>query len=94
MADIPTFQVTCHKPDNADADRRLQGLGGTSGGGWYRTIDALIQIIESETNRFWTVDQKGNSVWIEVHKRNGRKYLKTQTDGLEPNNLLALPRCP
>ena len=94
MADMPTFQVTCHKPDNADHDRRLQGLGGPGGGGWYRSIDVLIQLIENEENRFWTVDQNDNSVWIEVHKRNGRKYLKTQSDGVEPNNLLALPECP
>jgi hypothetical protein len=95
MADeIPTFRVTCHKPDDADADRRLQGLGGTSGGGWYRKIDTLIKLIDEKTNRFWTVDQNGKSVWIEVHKRNGRKYLKTQSDGVEPNNLLALRHCP
>ncbi|MFZ7094403.1 DUF3892 domain-containing protein [Primorskyibacter sp. 2E233] len=25
--------------------------------------------------------------------RNGKKYLKTEADGAEPNNLLSLPRC-
>ncbi len=94
MADTPTFQVTCHKPDNADKDRRLQGLGGKAAGGWYRDIDTLIQAIENNENRFWTVDQNNKSVWIEVHKRSGRKYLKTESDGVEPNNLLALPVCP
>lgn len=90
-----TFQVTCHKPDNADKDRRLQGLGGPSAGGWYRDIDQLIHNIEREGERYWTVAPSGESVWIVVRQRpNGRKYLKTDPDGVEPNNLLALPHCP
>lgn len=90
-----TFQVTCHKPDNADKDRRLQGLGGPSGGGWYRNIDTLIHNIENENEWFWTVSPTGESVWVVVRQRgNGRKYLTTEPDGIEPNNLLALPHCP
>lgn len=90
-----TYQVTCHKPDNADRDRRLQGLGGPGGGGWYRDIDFLIQGIEGGSYRLWTVAPSGQSVWVNVEKRtNGRKYLKTEADGVEPNNLLALPHCP
>ncbi|ESX49397.1 DUF3892 domain-containing protein [Mesorhizobium sp. C416B] len=88
-----TFQVNCHKPDNNDPDRRLQGLGGKGDTQWYRTIDQLITLIEGG-DKFWTVDTAGNSVWINVHTRNGRKYLKTDSDGVEPNNLLALPHCP
>lgn len=88
-----TFQVTCHKPDNFDADRRLQGLGGPGGDGWYRTIDVLIGLIKGG-DKFWTVDQKNNSVWIIVSSRKGREYLKTESDDVEPNNLLALPHCP
>lgn len=90
-----TYQVTCHKPDNTDPDRRLQGLGGPGGNGWYLPIDDLISGIESKTYRLWTTTPAGESVWIEVkQRRNGRKYLKTEPDGVEPNNLLALPRCP
>ncbi|PCI04329.1 MAG: hypothetical protein COB78_08395 [Hyphomicrobiales bacterium] len=90
---MDTFQVNCHKPDNDDPDRRLQGLGGKGKTQWYRGIDMLIELIESG-DKFWTTDEKGKSVWIEVHSRNGRKYLKTESDGIEPNNLLALPHCP
>lgn len=87
------YQVTCHTPDDADPDRRIEGLGGPGGGGWYRDLDFLIAGIEAGTYRLWTTDMKGNSVWIEVAMRNRRKYLKTTADGIEPNNLLALPRC-
>jgi hypothetical protein len=71
----------------------MQGVGGPGGGGWYRTVDDMITLIKGG-DEFWTVDQKGNSVWIIVAKRNGREYIKTQSDDLEPNNLLALPVCP
>lgn len=87
------YQVTCHTPDDADPDRRIEGLGGPSGGGWYRDIDFLIAGIEAGTYRLWTTDTNGRAVWIEVATRNRRKYLKTTSDGIEPNNLLALPRC-
>ena len=91
MADA--FQVTQHRPDNQDADRRIQGLGGPGGGGWYRDIDTLIRGIENKDFSLWTVAPSGKSVWVVVGKRNnGRKYLRTEADGIEPNNLLALPR--
>jgi hypothetical protein len=90
-----SFQVTCHRPDGADADQRIDGLGGPSGGGWYRDIDLLIRGIEAGTFKLWTTTPQGQSVWVVVAQRpNGRKYLKTEADGVEPNNLLALPRCP
>lgn len=89
----PAHQVTCHTPDDADADRRLEGLGGPGGGGWYRDIDFLIEGIEAGTYDLWTVAPDGQSVWVEVAVRNRRKYLKTEADGVEPNNLLALPHC-
>lgn len=89
-----TFQITCHTPDNADKDRRLQGLGGPGDGGWYLDIDTLIDNIENKNEKFWTVAPDGKSVWVVVRQRsNGRKYLTTEPDGVEPNNLLALPRC-
>lgn len=89
-----TYQVTCHIPDNNDADRRIQGLGGPSGGGWTHGIDALIEGIENRRFALWTTTNAGESVWVTVAKRaNGRKYLKTEADGIEPNNLLELPFC-
>ena len=94
-----THQVTCIIPDGSDPDRRIDSIGGTTGndkdgGPWTLPLDRAIAGIENGTWRFWTTDGDGNSVWVVVAKRaNGRKYLKTEADGVEPNNLLALPRC-
>lgn len=93
------YRVTCHTPDDSDPDRRLQGVGGTGikgteGEPWWLPIDDAISGIEAGLFELWTVDQKGNSVWVLVDQRNGRKYLRTESDGVEPNNLLALNPCP
>lgn len=89
-------QITCIIPDSADADRRIDSIGGSSGGtdggGWCIKLDVAIKGIEDGTWRFWT-HASGKSVWVIVAKRNGKKYLKTEADGDEPNNLLSLPRC-
>jgi len=88
-----SHQVTCIIPDGEDADRRIDSIGGPSGGGWCIKLDRAIQGIESGEWEFWTV-ANGISVWVIVATRNGKKYLKTEADGTEPNNLLSLPHCP
>jgi hypothetical protein len=87
-------QVTCITPDGSDADQRIDAIGGTDGNGWKLLIDAAITGIESGQWTFWTYAD-GRAADVIVAKRsNGRKYLKTTADGIEPNNLLKLPRCP
>lgn len=85
-----THQVKCHTPDNADPDRRIQGLGGDWG---WLPIDQIIRKIEINKDLFWTyVGQKGTAVV--VRERNRKKYLTTLGDDWPPNNLLNLPHCP
>jgi len=90
-------QVTCIIPDGSDPDRRIDSIGGATGaengGRWCIKLDVAIEGIEAGKWRFWT-HANGKSVWVIVAERNGRKYLKTEADGDEPNNLLSLPRCP
>lgn len=91
---VPEYRVTHHRPDDSDLDRRIEGLAGPSGANgnfWYEDIDTLIQGIENSIYRLWTVDTAGNSVWIVVDENRNRKFLRTQSDGVIPNNLLALP---
>ena len=91
MAD---YQVTCITPDGWDSDRRIDAIGGKDGGGWKLLIDEAIRQIEQRLNSFYTY-VNGQFARIVVAKRlNGVKYLKTEPDGYEPNNLLSLPHCP
>ena len=57
------------------------------------TLDDAIAGIERGQWAFY-VSVGGNSVWVIIALHNGNKYLKTQADGIHPDNLLALPDCP
>ena len=89
---MTTFYARCHTPDNYDTDRRIQGLGGA---GWWDTIDNIIRAIDMG-NTFYTQPAygQGQLIVVATHPRSGRRYLKTVADGVEPNNILSLPRCP
>jgi hypothetical protein len=88
------LQVTCHKPDNLDVDRRIQGIGGNNGKPWYLPIDRAISSIENGEWEFF-VRVNNREVLVVVRIRpNGRKFLTTAADGHPPNNLLNLPVCP
>ena len=87
---MASLQVTCHTPDGADSDQRIDAIGG---GGWRHLIDDAIRNIETGTNSYWTMAAGAVANVIVAKRPNGRKYLKTTADGVEPNNLLALPRC-
>ena len=90
-------EVTCIVPDGTDLDRRIDMIGGRigadNGGPWSLKLDAAIAGIENGKWSFWTQGGgKATNVIVAV-RTSGRKYLKTEADGVEPNNLLALPKC-
>lgn len=92
---MATYQVTCHTPDNADPDYRIQGLGGVGpAGGWWYFIDTIIRMISVGDVFYVSVAGRTVLVIVMQHPRSGRYYLTTQGDGFPPNNLLNLPRCP
>lgn len=82
-------QITCITPDTSDSDRRIDGVGGD---GWVKGEDEVIEEIEAGADYYVEVD--GEPVRVEVGKHRDRKHLKTHADGVEVNNLLALPTCP
>lgn len=93
MADV---QIQCiRKSNRSDPHERIHGVGGVNANGtrWYLAIDAAIAGIEAGKWRFWTTGG-GKSVWVVIAIHNGHKYLKTEADGIHPNNLLSLPECP
>jgi predicted dithiol-disulfide oxidoreductase (DUF899 family) len=85
-----SLEITCIvKRDRQSAHERIQSVGGASF--HYSQSDAITRI-ENGTNAFWTRGG-GKVADVIVAKHDGNKYLKTTNDGVQPDNLLALPTC-
>ncbi|GAA4309093.1 DUF3892 domain-containing protein [Compostibacter hankyongensis] len=90
-------QVTCinKRGNHYDPHERISHIGGINSDSsrWKLSENEAIQSIEDGKYEFY-VRVNGRSVDVIVAIHNGRKYLKTETDGYSPNNLLSLPECP
>ena len=86
-------QITCiiKRGDHYNPHERISHIGNQAGG-WVVTETSAIQRIETRTDSFYTlVGGKQAEIIVACHQ--GRKYLKTESDGYAPNNLLALTDC-
>jgi hypothetical protein len=83
--------ITCiTKDEPKNPYERITHVGGN---GFYIPQAQAIRDIEVDPKAYY-VSVAGNSVWVVVAvSRYGNKYIKTQNDGDEPNNLLSLPQC-
>ncbi len=83
-------KITCiNKTNRQDPHERISHVGGS---GWRMTLDQAITAIEDGTDTFHTT-VNGKRAEVIIAKHNGNKYLKTENDGEQPNNLLSLPEC-
>jgi Protein of unknown function (DUF3892) len=93
-----TVQIRCiNKTDRMDPAERIKAIGGLNGDGtrWKLSLDDAIRGVETGKYRFYVERPAGHRVWVVVAvSASGRKYLKTENDGQQPNNLLSLPECP
>lgn len=91
-----TAQIKCiNKQDRQNPHERITHVGGYGTSQWKLTQEQAIRHIEDPNGwNFW-VSVSGKSVWVVVGvSRFGNKYLRTQDDGEDQNNLLSLPECP
>lgn len=87
--------VTCATKlgNNYNPHERITHIGGQGDSGRFKiTSDDAIKKIER--GEHFHVNVSNRTVKVIIGERNGRKYLKTESDGYEPNNLLALGDCP
>jgi len=90
-------RVDCiNKTNRYSAHERIHRLGGTrddNGQRWSCTQSECIDYIERGV-QFYVERPAGHRVYLIVAIHNGNKYVKTTSDGEQPDNLLSLPECP
>lgn len=95
-----THEITCiNKSDRQNPHERITHVGGrmgaeNRGGPWKITQEKAIQGIESGNWAFYVTRNGSRANVIVATSRFGNKYLKTEADDEQPNNLLSLPECP
>ena len=85
--------VKSEAPQPHERITHVNGVDPT-GGPWTMTQAEAVASAEAGTWRFYA-SAGGRATWLVVATTaDGHKYLKTETDGLQPNTLLLVPGGP
>ncbi len=90
-------QIHCiNKTNRTSAHERISHIGGVNpdGGRWKLTLDQAITEIDAGKWTFFVKVNNQRANVIIAKSAQSHKYLKTENDGEQPNNLLSLPECP
>ncbi len=89
-------EIRCiNKSESLNPHERILNIGGvnTDGTRWKLSHTEAIHCIVKDTYLFY-IKHDGKIVYVVIASQSGWKYLKTTTDGEQPDDLLALPECP
>lgn len=92
-----THQIRCiNKSDRDNPWERITHVGGVNADStrWRMTQQKAISDIENGTYAFFVEVNRQRANVVVAVSQYGNKYLKTEPDGEQPNNLLSLPECP
>ena len=92
-----TIEIKCiNKSARYNTHERIKSVGGINPDGqrWKLSQENAIAGIQSGKWSFYVVKNLQKVKVVVAISRFGNKYLKTEADGEEPNNLLSLPECP
>ncbi|MGA2362989.1 MAG: DUF3892 domain-containing protein [Candidatus Aminicenantales bacterium] len=90
-------EVKCiNKSDRNNPHERILSIGGLNNDGTRWKLGQQDAIKGTEEGKWsFYVTKNGETVKVIVAtSKYGHKYLKTEADGEQPNNLLSLPECP
>jgi hypothetical protein len=92
-----SIEIKCiNKSDRYDPHERILRIGGINPDGQRWSLSQIEAIAGIESGKWsFYVFRGGSMVRVVVAtSRFGHKYLKTEADGEQPDNLLSLPECP
>ncbi|HET9342923.1 MAG TPA: DUF3892 domain-containing protein [Candidatus Eremiobacteraceae bacterium] len=97
---MTTYYVKCinKHPTHSDPHRRIQHIGTNESRPETKatkkwTVAEVVSAIEDDGDIFYCHDDEGDWVLVEVATHDGHAYVKTENDGIQPDNLLAQREC-
>jgi hypothetical protein len=89
------MQIKCiSRSEKMNPHERITHVGGYESSQWKMTLNDAIGKIESGEQTFFIQAPRRTVAVILAVSPSGKKYLKAEADGDQPDTLLRLPECP